>query len=205
MRVTRIQAEANREAVIDAASQLFREHGFDGIGLKDLMNAAGLTQGAFYKQFRSKDDLIAQASRRALARTAEDWLAAAADTTVPFRALVSHYLSMEHRAGKSGGCPLVALGADAARQNEEVRVPFQEGIEAHLRMLDGLLPNPEGAKPYPIAATVLSLMVGALTISRVMTDTELAEQVLKAAKEEIFRIVQCASRAADAPTSLSPD
>ena len=65
MRVSRAQAEKNRQTVIDVASQLFREHGFDGIGLKDLMEAAGLTQGAFYKQFASKDDLAAQASERA--------------------------------------------------------------------------------------------------------------------------------------------
>jgi TetR/AcrR family transcriptional regulator, transcriptional repressor for nem operon len=66
MRVSRVQAEENRRKVIDVASRLFREHGFDGIGLKDLMEGAGLTHGAFYKQFASKDDLAAQASRRAL-------------------------------------------------------------------------------------------------------------------------------------------
>ena len=67
MRVSRVQAAENRQTVIDVASRLFREHGFDGIGLKDLMKGAGLTQGAFYKQFASKDDLTAQASRQAMA------------------------------------------------------------------------------------------------------------------------------------------
>ncbi|MFB2605101.1 TetR family transcriptional regulator, partial [Rhizobium phaseoli] len=66
MRVSRAQAEANRETVINVASRLFREHGFDGIGLKDLMKGAGLTQGGFYKQFASKDDLAALASGRAM-------------------------------------------------------------------------------------------------------------------------------------------
>ena len=67
----------NRETVINVASRLFREHGFDGIGLKDLMEGAGLTQGAFYKQFRSKDDLAAQASKRALESASRRWSAAA--------------------------------------------------------------------------------------------------------------------------------
>ncbi len=66
MRVSRAQAEENRQNVIDVASRLFREHGFDGIGLKDLMEGAGMTQGAFYKQFESKEDLVAAASARAL-------------------------------------------------------------------------------------------------------------------------------------------
>jgi len=66
MRVSRTQAAENRQTVINVASRLFRERGFDGIGLKDLMEGAGLTQGAFYKQFASKEDLAAQASERAL-------------------------------------------------------------------------------------------------------------------------------------------
>ncbi|TIO01806.1 MAG: helix-turn-helix transcriptional regulator, partial [Mesorhizobium sp.] len=78
MRVSRIQAEKNRQTVIDVASRLFREHGFDGIGLKDLMKGAGLTQGAFYKQFASKEDLVAQASRRAVESTAARWATATA-------------------------------------------------------------------------------------------------------------------------------
>ncbi len=71
MRVSREQAALNRQNVIDVASRLFREHGFDGIGLKDLMKSAGLTQGAFYKQFTSKEDLVAQASQRALEGSTE--------------------------------------------------------------------------------------------------------------------------------------
>ena len=78
MRVSRVQAAENRQAVIDVASRLYREHGFDGIGLKDLMKGAGLTQGAFYKQFASKEDLAAQASRRALERASDRVSAAVA-------------------------------------------------------------------------------------------------------------------------------
>ena len=91
MRVSRVQAEQNRQTVIDVASRLFREHGFDGIGLKDLMKGAGLTQGAFYKQFASKEDLAAKASRRALESAAGRWSAAVAAkshrTPLPCRGL----------------------------------------------------------------------------------------------------------------------
>jgi len=75
LRVSRIQAAENRETVINVASRLFREHGFDGIGLKELMKGAGLTQGAFYKQFESKEDLAAQASRRAMESATDRWSA----------------------------------------------------------------------------------------------------------------------------------
>src|SRR5947208_10943712 len=98
MRVSRIRAAENRQTVIDAASRLFREHGFDGIGLKDLMKGAGLTQGAFYKQFKSKEDLAAKASSRALASAFSRWAdSAAANPSDPLGAVLNFYLSLDHR------------------------------------------------------------------------------------------------------------
>ena len=116
MRVSRVQAAENRETVISAASRLFREHGFDGIGLKDLMEAAGLTQGAFYKQFASKEDLTAHASRRAFESVSRRWSDAAAEhSNDPLGAVVAFYLSDGHRDERMDGCPIVALGSDAAK------------------------------------------------------------------------------------------
>src|SRR5437016_12306289 len=113
MRVSRDQAEKNRQTVINVASRLFREHGFDGIGLKDLMKGAGLTQGAFYKQFASKDDLAAQASRRAFESASRRWSSAAElNPDDPLGAVLAFYLSTEHRKDRMDGCPIVALGPD---------------------------------------------------------------------------------------------
>ncbi|APO76001.1 TetR family transcriptional regulator protein [Rhizobium etli 8C-3] len=188
MRVSRAQAEANREAVINAASRLFRERGFDGIGLKDLMKGAGLTQGGFYKQFESKDDLVAQASRRAMESATRRWSSVAASSSDPLEAIIGFYLSQGHQQEKADGCPLVALGSDAARQSEEVRVPFQDGIEAHLQVLDELMPTSKGSKPYEKAMAVLSLMVGAVTISRILNDKGLSQGFLDAAADEVRRM-----------------
>src|SRR5256885_343981 len=115
MRVNRDQAEKNRQTVINVASQLFREHGFDGIGLKDLMEAAGLTQGAFYKQSASRDDLATEAPGRAWEGPSRRWAAAAeANPKDPLATVVAFYLSMGHREKIGDGCPVAALGADAA-------------------------------------------------------------------------------------------
>jgi TetR/AcrR family transcriptional repressor of nem operon len=188
MRVSRAQAEANRETVINVASRLFREHGFDGIGLKDLMKGAGLTQGGFYKQFESKDDLVTQASRRAMESATRRWSTVAAGSPDPLAAVVGLYLSTGHREEKSDGCPLAALGSDAARQSEEVRVPFQDGIEAHLQVLDELIPASDGSQPYDKAMVVLSLMVGAVTLSRIMTDQGMSDRVLETAADAVRHI-----------------
>ncbi|NRP21695.1 HTH-type transcriptional repressor NemR [Ensifer adhaerens] len=188
MRVTRAQAEANREAVINAASRLFREHGFDGIGLKDLMKGAGLTQGGFYKQFESKDDLAALASRRAMESATRRWSSAAASSNNPLHAVVDFYLSAGHRGEMGDGCPLVALGSDAARQSEEVRTPFQDGIKGHLQVIEELMPAGSEFNPEERAMAMLSLMVGAVTLSRIVTDEDMSNRLLQAAANEVKRL-----------------
>src|SRR5687767_10975827 len=145
MRVSRAQAAENRETVINVASRLFREHGFDGIGLKDLMKGAGLTQGAFYKQFASKEDLAAQASRRAMESGANRWsAAAAANPKDPLSAVVAIFLSTDHREERMDGCPVVALGADAARQGAAVKASFEAGIRKYLELLGSWVGDAEG-------------------------------------------------------------
>jgi TetR/AcrR family transcriptional repressor of nem operon len=187
MRVSRVQAEKNRETVIEVASRLFREHGFDGIGLKDLMEGAGLTQGGFYKQFASKDDLAAQASRRALESASRRWSAAAeANPEDPLGAVVEFYLSTGHRAERMDGCPVVALGSDAARQGADVKASFEAGIREYLKMLGGWIGEADDEVPNARAMAVLSTMVGAVLLSRAVNDDQLSKRFLQAAAESVL-------------------
>ena len=186
MRVSRIQAAENRQTVIDVASRLFRERGFDGIGLKDLMKGAGLTQGAFYKQFASKEDLAVQASRRALESAFSRWsAAAAANPKDPLGAVLAFYLSIEHREARMEGCPIVALGADAARQGIDVKASFEAGIKAHLEILGRMVAETDGEEPKGKAMAILATMVGALTLSRAVNDPDLAQAFLDAAAQQV--------------------
>ncbi|MBZ9890986.1 TetR/AcrR family transcriptional regulator [Mesorhizobium sp. BR1-1-3] len=190
MRVSRTQAAENRETVINVASRLFRERGFDGIGLKDLMKGAGLTQGAFYKQFESKDDLAALASRRAMESATHKWSAAtAANPGNPLDGVISFYLSMDHRGEKMDGCPVVALGSDAARQGAEVKASFEAGIKAYLEMLGGWVGEGDSEKTGNKAMAVLSTMVGAVVLSRVVNDPDLAQAFLDAAADQVREAV----------------
>src|SRR5690348_1126648 len=165
MRVSRIQAEENRQAVIDVASRLFRQHGFDGIGLKDLMKSAGLTQGAFYKQFASKEDLAAQASKRALENATRHWTdAVAANPKDPLGVVIAFYLSKRHSDNRMGGCPIVGLGADTARQSSAVKASFEAGVRAHLEIISRMIGDTNGGKLDRKAMAILSTMVGAVTL-----------------------------------------
>lgn len=186
MRVSRIQAAENRETVINVASRLFRERGFDGIGLKDLMKGAGLTQGAFYKQFESKEDLAAQASRRAMESATDRWSAAtAANPEHPLEAVISFYLSMGHRGERMDGCPIVALGSDAARQGHDVKASFEAGINEHLDILGGFIAEANGEQSDSKAMAILSTMVGAVLLSRVVNDPDLSQAFLDAATDQV--------------------
>jgi TetR/AcrR family transcriptional repressor of nem operon len=186
MRVSRIQAAENRQTVINVASRLFREHGFDGVGLKDLMEGAGLTHGAFYKQFASKNDLAAQASKRALERASHRWAAAAAaNPKDPLSAVLALYLGMAHRADRKDGCPVVALGSDAARQGADVKASFEAGIKEYLEMLGSWVGDDDGGEPSKKAMAILATMVGALLLSRAVNSEKLSKRFLQAAAENV--------------------
>ena len=186
MRVSRTQAAENRQTVINVASRLFRERGFDGIGLKDLMKGAGLTQGAFYKQFASKEDLAVEASRRALESASGRWTDAATQNPEdPLGAVIGFYLSGDHRGEKMDGCPIVALGSDAARQGLEVKAEFEAGIKAHLDVLGRFIAGAGDEASRSKAMAILATMVGAVTLSRAVNDPDLAQAVLDAAAEQV--------------------
>src|SRR5713226_4104580 len=116
MRVSREKAAENRERIVDNASRLFREKGFDGVGLDAIMKEAGLTHGGFYGHFGSKDDLAAEALRRALEKSAERQ-----SGFEDLGELVRDYLSERHCGDRANGCAVAALGGDTVRQSPGVR------------------------------------------------------------------------------------
>src|SRR5689334_552634 len=125
MRVSREQADENRRKVVEAAGRLFKEHGFDGVGLNELMQAVGLTRGGFYKQFASKDELVLEACESTLAAGVERWRKTAdANRDDPFAALVRRYLTTVHRDRIGEGCAFAGLGTDTARHGDMLRPAF---------------------------------------------------------------------------------
>jgi TetR/AcrR family transcriptional regulator, transcriptional repressor for nem operon len=187
MRVSREKAAKNRERIIDAAGALFRAKGFGGIGVADIMKAADLTHGGFYGHFASKDDLVAQASKRTMARAAANWgkvVAGAPDA--PFAALLNHYLSPRHRDDPGHGCAFAALGADAARSGKVVRRAFAEGLEALIEILTQSIPGPSKATRRRKAGAAMAALVGALTLARAVEGTPLSDEILQAAHRELL-------------------
>ena len=184
MKVTKAQAQANRAHVVQTASTVFRERGYDGVGVVDLMAAAGFTHGGFYKQFGSKAELVAESAACGIAQTVAQ---AAGVTAADF---ARFYLSREHRDDRGAGCSMAALGGDAARQPEAVRATFASGIESLLAALKVEGTVLEKASPKEARAKSLDLFaraVGAIVMSRACPDdSPLADEILDACRNELL-------------------
>lgn len=180
MKVSREQAAENRERIVDVAATLFRERGFDGIGVADLMKNAGMTHGGFYGHFASKEALMAQACTRAFAALVDNWKRLIArNSDAPLPALVASSMSARHRDHAGQGCVLSALGADAARQGPEVREAVTAGVQAQIDVLAGLMPGKSAAARREKALTTYASLVGAMLISRAVNDPALSDELLQ--------------------------
>jgi TetR/AcrR family transcriptional regulator, transcriptional repressor for nem operon len=187
MRVSREKAQENREQIIETAARLLRQHGFDGIGVADIMKAAGLTHGGFYRNFASKDDLAVKASEHAIADTTALLKAGLAQQPPdPLRALIEGYVSSAHRDDPGSGCILPALAADAARRDDPaLRAVFVTAIQDYLDLITRLSSATQMAARSRHPAAILSEMVGAVILSRVIADTPLAESLIAAVVADI--------------------
>src|SRR5688572_6390621 len=181
MKVSREQAVQNRERIVEAAAQLFRERGFDGIGVADLMKEAGLTHGGFYGHFSSKEELIAEASARALMgsltlfskvaeRASGDPLSTVADT----------YLTIRHRDNPGAGCLLAALGPDVSRQGPAVRRSVTDYVRGAVDLLATMVRGKSKGARRQKALSTYATLVGTMVMARAVDDRALSQEILNA-------------------------
>jgi TetR/AcrR family transcriptional repressor of nem operon len=165
MKVTREKAAAHRTAIVKAAADLFRARGLGGVGVAEIMQAAGLTHGGFYGHFKSKDALAAEACSAAFAEGLER---VASDTDIA--SYVTNYFSETHRDRRDGGCPMVALGSEITHQDKEVQAKFAEGIAAYLAGVEKLLqrtgPDEDPAAVRAQAISTVAGLVGGMILAR---------------------------------------
>ncbi|AYN38112.1 TetR family transcriptional regulator [Streptomyces dangxiongensis] len=177
-RVSQAQAQENRQRVVETASRLFREQGTH-VSVADLMKAAGLTHGGFYKQFASKDALVDEATAHAFDELARLHTAGierhAGQHDAAQREVIDTYLSVEHRDNAADGCPVAGLAADMARAdgNDEAHRVYAEGVRAFAEAL---------ATEDQDGITRLCTMLGALVLARATKDSPLSEEILTTAR-----------------------
>ena len=186
MKVSREQVALNRERIVETAARLFREKGYDGIGVSDLMKSAGLTHGGFYGHFDSKEDLLAEATAHALKISVERWenyLAKGPDTA--FNKICTSYLSEDHRDHPDLGCSVTALSADISRLGDKARHALTEGASGQMAVLEKLMAGADDAEKRTQALAAYAAMVGGVMLARAVDDGELSLEILKAVQESL--------------------
>jgi TetR/AcrR family transcriptional repressor of nem operon len=180
MKVSRQQMAANRERLLDIASRLFRERGFDAVSIAEVMQQAGMTHGAFYGHFPSKEALAAEAAAHALSQTVLRWSdTLGAEGASGFERIVQAYLSIRHRDQPGAGCAIAALGAELPRQSDAVRAAFAHEVERLIELLAGILPPPGRER----ALALMAQLVGAIVLARTLGESELSAAILDAARK----------------------
>ena len=178
MRSASERGAASRARIVEAAGRLFRERGFDAVGVDAVMHEAGLTHGGFYTHFPSKEALVAEAASVALSRSASRWEALSRDEPreAALARIVASYLDPAHVAEPARGCLLAALGSEVARHPAA-----RPGVTAALRVMLGALARClPGRRERAVAG--LCTLVGAVVLARASDDPALSAEILEAAR-----------------------
>jgi TetR/AcrR family transcriptional repressor of nem operon len=169
--------EASHERIVSAAAKAIRRSGYDGTGVADIMKEAGLTHGAFYAHFASREAMLAEAADRAGAES--NALAANIVASVPpdqaLQALVQVYLSKEHLANIETGCPNSALGSEMPRQSPEVRLAATRRIKEMVDLVARQYPDWGQPSAHERALVTVATMVGTLVMARAVNDAAMSE------------------------------
>ena len=197
MRVSKEQAADNRRRILAAAARLFRERGIDGTGVDAIAEAAGLTHGAFYSQFESKEAVAAEAVRLAIeeSRRLLESLPKEKGRSEALTRFVNAYLARSHRDAPGTGCAIASLGADIARQPRAVRARFTEALEGTLETLADLFPGKTALDRRDQAIALFSEMLGALILARAVSDESLSRRILKTAMNRLPATTPAENRA----------
>ena len=191
MKLSAQKVADNREKVIDAALRLFRERGFDGVSVADLMRDAGLTHGGFYNHFESKTALEAEVCRRAFNHSVDGIRAmeapvGRADHEAGLRGYVSRYLSRTRRDTEGATCPMVAFAGDVTREPDAVGQAYSEGVRAYIGNLAAKDYGPEARER---AIVMASTLIGALTLARSVRkdDPALSDEILDSVRQSLLK------------------
>jgi TetR/AcrR family transcriptional regulator, transcriptional repressor for nem operon len=191
-RASKQQTQQHRLAITDASARLMRERGIHGVTVSDLMAAAGLTHGGFYRHFESKETLAGEACARAFAESVQRWqqrVAAGPDRRSALLALTDGYLSARSRDTPGVSCPTTALACDVAREpaGSPLRAAFVAGTRQLVDVLASLQNGDGEMADRGEAMAQFATMVGALILARATAGDALSDELLSAAREKLAR------------------
>jgi TetR/AcrR family transcriptional repressor of nem operon len=191
LKVTKEKATENRAALVHAAGRLFRERGIDGVGVAEISKKAGLTHGALYAQFPSKEALAAEAFASALKPGLSKMTADRGGRPATLTDFLDDYLSLDHRDNLAAGCPMSASASEIARQDKMVGERFSEGFGQFAALIErGLGASAVKADKRQRALAIMAAMIGGVAASRAVAKAEprLSNQILRAVRQIVAEV-----------------
>jgi TetR/AcrR family transcriptional repressor of nem operon len=181
--------QQTRKRIVGSAARLFNRRGFAGVTIDEIMTAAGLTHGGFYRHFSNKEELYAETVRHFLRKEApERWQKGPAGVCKPdqpfARFVVDAYLSRDHLEDVEGSCPLVGLSSDVAHSGEAVKAAYREVAESMIQVFEA---NLKGRAAREQAMVLVALCVGGMVLAKALDDQDLAEDFLGTAHKHALR------------------
>lgn len=182
--------DATHQRIVSVAARAIRRSGYAGTGVADIMKEAGLTHGAFYSHFASREAMLAEAAGKACADSAAGAADAAARAPAgkALKTMLAAYLSREHVEQLEAGCPLAALGSETSRQAPQVRRVVTRHVKATIDLLARQSPDWGQQGAHERALVALSTMVGALMLARAVDEQPLSDNLREAALKHLISL-----------------
>jgi TetR/AcrR family transcriptional repressor of nem operon len=171
--------------IVSVAAKRFRELGLEGIGVADVMEEAGVTVGGFYKHFGSRDELVVEALAAAF-KDLDVW----EEHTADMAHLLQNYLTEAHRDVPGTGCAMGALVGDMTRGSKSARALYTARVKRSLAFFSALLPSNPPSDKRGRALLILSALLGAINLSRAVSDPNLSREILHGVREELIGLVK---------------
>jgi TetR/AcrR family transcriptional repressor of nem operon len=192
MRISKEKAADNRTALIRAASKLFRERGIDGVGVAEISREAGLTHGALYAHFRSKEELALEALSYGLDQANSRMFSATSDGMPDLPRFLDRYLALETRDDYGDRCAMAASASEIGRQDKAISARFAEGYMVMVRAFERQIEeNEPGSDALGRAMVAVATIIGSLAVARgaAKGNPAVSEQVLQAARRQLDELM----------------
>lgn len=184
--------QETRKRIVQSARRLFNRNGFADVTIGEIMGAAGLTHGGFYKHFTAKEDVYQEAVLEFIcADRPEPWqarhIAHGANGPALARMIVNAYLSNDHFDDRDGSCPMIALPSDVSRGNGAVKGAFRQVLEMMIGAFSANLP-PAERTPRDRALAIAAMVVGGMVLARAVDDKELSDDIRESAHRQVMEM-----------------
>lgn len=201
MKKSKAETAETRRRIVEIASQEFRRSGIQATSVSEIMSAAGLTHGGFYRHFESKEHLLAEACATAMGHLAENASAAVDGGKRAFDRYLSEFLSRAFHEDCAGSCTFVTMGSELARADEQTRHVMSEGFRSWVDILTRQANKEDSKAARGEAMFKLSAMIGAVTMARIIDDGKFADQLLTETRK---RLVNSPSKTLKKAKELEP-